>query len=119
MWYLATGEQLFPRTREENQARADRAQLASMAILLGSPPQTLLAKAGGPALEFFNKDGSARWEVPHETLESKLASALERSIFPTTAEEALAFVGFIRRVLVWEDRKRPSASDLLKDPWIG
>jgi serine/threonine-protein kinase SRPK3 len=57
---------------------ADKNQLVQMVALLGPPPPQLLLPDSGPrALEFFNEDGSAKGEVPNETLESVLALSLE------------------------------------------
>lgn len=90
--------------------------------------QALLTASGPQALEFFNEDGSAKYSdsVPEQTLESRLASMLEvkDGSFPMTVtrapdtDEAKAFVAFIRRVLVWEQDKRPSAAELRGDRWV-
>lgn len=50
-----------------------------MVALLGPSPEALLADSGPRALEFFNEDGSAKGDVPNETLESVLASSLEHA----------------------------------------
>ena len=47
-----------------------------MVALLGPPPGKLLADSGPRALEFFNEEGSAKGDVPNETLELLLASSL-------------------------------------------
>lgn len=89
-----------------------------MVALLGPPPEALLADSGPRALEFFNEDGSVKVNVPNETLESVLAASLERTKQTMTAEESKVFLAFIRRSLTWTEEKRPSASELLNDPWI-
>ena len=89
-----------------------------MVALLGPPPEELLADSGPRALEFFNKDGSFKGEVPNATLESVLASSLEQADKAMTVEETKVFLAFIRRTLTWEAGKRASTSELLTDPWI-
>jgi len=69
--------------------------------LLGPTPPRLLADSGPRALEIFNEDGSAKGEVSNETLESVLASSLERVGQTMTAEESKAFLAFIRKTLTW------------------
>jgi hypothetical protein len=49
-----------------------------MVALLGPHPPQLLADSGPLGLAFFNEDVSAEGEVLNETLESVLASSLER-----------------------------------------
>jgi len=89
-----------------------------MVALLGPSPEALLADSGPRALEFFNEDGSAKGDVPNETLESVLASSLEHAKKTVTVEESEVFLSFIRRTLTWTAGKRASASELLNDPWI-
>ncbi|KAG6827137.1 hypothetical protein H0H92_013055 [Tricholoma furcatifolium] len=97
---------------------ADRDQLARMASLLGQPPQELLLAPGPAALEFFNEDRSAKGNASNETLESAFASCLARVNKTMSPEESKAFLAFIKRTLTWMPDKRPSASELLKDPWL-
>ncbi|KAF8891447.1 kinase-like domain-containing protein [Gymnopilus junonius] len=114
IWNLLLGENLFPRTWAYT---ADKDQLARMVALLGPPPSSFL-DVGPRALEFFNQDGSPKGEVPSETLESLLASSLERTKKTMTAEESAAFLAFLRRALTWTPEGRVSAEELLWDPWI-
>ena len=81
-----------------------------MVALLGPPPKVLLADSGPRALEIFNEDGSAKGDVPDETLESVLASSLEHAKATMTAEESEAFLAFIRRTLTRTEERRASAS---------
>ena len=89
-----------------------------MVALLGSPPPQLLDDSGSRALEFFNEDGSPKGEVPNETLESILASSLERVGRVMTAWESKAFLAFIRRTLTWTEEGRATASELIDHPWL-
>lgn len=109
---------LFSRKGAPDEETADKNQLARMVALLGPPPKALLADSGPRALEFINEDGSAKGDVPNETLELVLASSLEHGKETMTVEESEAFLAFIRRTLTWTEEKRASASELLDDPWI-
>ena len=112
------GRHLFSRKGAPDEMMADKNQLARMVALLGPPPEELLADSGPRALEFFNEDGSAKGEVPNETLESVLTSSLEQADKTMTVEESKVFLTFIRRTLTWAAGNRASASELLIDPWI-
>lgn len=92
-----------------------------MVALLGAPPKDLLdmyQTVLPDAPNYFNEDGSPIAVVPEQTLESRLASALEGKMFVMTLKQQEAFVAFLRRVLVWHLKRRPSALVLLQDPWI-
>jgi hypothetical protein len=70
-------------------------------------------RSSGPrALKNFSEDGFAKADVPNETLESVLASSLERTKKTMTVEESEAFLAFMSRTLTWTDEKRASASEL-------
>ena len=113
------GRHLFSRQDAPDELTADKNQLARMVALLGPPPPQLLDDSGPRALEFFNEDGSPKGEAPNETLESVLASSLERVTKQTmTAEESKTFLAFLRRTLTWTEEERPTASELINDPWL-
>lgn len=111
-------QQLFSRKVAHDKETADKNQFARMVALLGPPPEALLAESGPRALKNFNEDGSAKADAPNETLESVLASSLERAQKTMTVEESEAFLAFMRRTLTWTGKKRVSASELLANPWI-
>ncbi len=77
-----------------------------MITLLGPPPPQLLTDSGSRALVFFNEDGTAKGEVQNKTLESVLASSLERDGQTMTVEESEAFLAFIRKTFAWTEGKR-------------
>jgi len=87
--------------------------LAQMVALLGPPPPELLADAGPRALEFFNRDGSSKGQIPGYTLESLLEANLERVGGTMSEEEKEAFLYFMRRTLTWRAEERASATELL------
>ncbi|KAG6894571.1 hypothetical protein C0992_005552 [Termitomyces sp. T32_za158] len=112
IWNSIFPTQLFSRTNNLDE------QLARMAALLGPPPQQLLDDSGSRALEFFDEDGSPKGGVPHETLESSLASCLEKVGQTMTAKESEMFLAFIRRTVTWTQETRATASELLDDPCL-
>ena len=90
-----------------------------MVALLGPPPPQLLDDSGPRVLELFNEDRSPKGEVPNETLESVLASSLERIERTMTADEPEAFLAFLRRTLTWTEEERATASESINDdPWL-
>jgi serine/threonine-protein kinase SRPK3 len=92
------GRPLFSR---RGATAADRNQLARMVALLGPPPSRLLADSGPRVLVFFNEDRSTKGEILNESLESVVASRLERVGRTMTTEESEAFLSFIRKTLTW------------------
>src|SRR5437879_13757033 len=111
------GRHLFSRRDAPDELTADKNQLARMVALLGPPPPQLLEDSGPRALENFNEDRSPKGEAPNETLELVLSSSLERVKQTMTAEESRAFLAFLRRTLAWRAEERPTASELINDPW--
>lgn len=112
----------FPRLKRESatkQLRRDRSHLTLMSIFLGPPPQALLTSSANAALEFFNEDGPPKHKikVPLDELAARLnvMVCLPMTLSPDDARE---FVTFVRRVLVWDQDKRPSAAKLKEDPWV-
>ena len=112
------GRPLFSRRGAPDELAADRNQLARMVALLGPPPPQLQADSGPRALVFFNEDRSTKGEILNESLESVLASCLERVGQTMTTEESEAFLAFVRKTLTWTQEKRASASELINDPWL-
>lgn len=86
---------LFSRRRAPEELAADKNQLARIVALLGPPPQ-LLSDSSSRAIVFFNKEGSAKAEVPNETVETVLVLPLERVGRTMTASESEAFLALIR-----------------------
>lgn len=106
-----------------------------MISLLGPPPLDILPR-GGSTSRFFEKDGTA---FPHGLPLLVIRETLTNSPTPGTfkfpdllsdvtleseeenleGEEKDEFLAFIRKTLQWRPEDRASASDLLKDPWLG
>ncbi|KAF8885077.1 hypothetical protein CPB84DRAFT_1788659 [Gymnopilus junonius] len=110
------GRHFFSRKGVPIERTTEKNQLARRVALLGPPPEALLADSGPRVLEFFNEYGSAKGDVPNETLELVLASSLEHAKKAMTVQELETFLAFLRRTLTEENKA--SASELLKDPWI-
>ncbi|KAH0578851.1 hypothetical protein H2248_003043 [Termitomyces sp. 'cryptogamus'] len=121
IWNLMFSNHLFPRDNSRptnDKPTVDKDQLAWMIALLGPPPRQLIDEADSHVLEFFNEDGSPKVEIPNETLESFLASSLDRVGKTMTPQESEIFLAFIRRTVTWTQATRASASELLHDPWV-
>ena len=108
--------------------------MARMISLLGPPPQEMLGQSHISkeyfdkhgrhfslvlpqflrfgALAYCSRTGSLRkgYKIVETSLEAE-ATALE-------GDEKNGFLGFLRRCLQWEAGKRPSARELLNDPWF-
>ncbi|OHF00685.1 protein kinase domain-containing protein [Colletotrichum orchidophilum] len=109
-WDLLEGKTLFS-ARKEDGSFSDGAHFAELIAVLGPPPLKLLNRHRNRALEYWDAQGN--WgnflPIPRgktlETLETKL-------------ENNLKFLQFIRRALTWDPNARPTARQLLQDPWL-
>ena len=112
----------LPKDRTAPSHIRDANHLARISTLLGPPPSSLLTSSSPRALEFFNPDGSLQGQTsvsePNDTLESVLASALERAGKTMGAEESRAFLAFLRHALTWCEDERASAGELVRDRWL-
>jgi serine/threonine protein kinase len=50
----------------------------------------------------------------HEIVET----SLEAELMALEGEDKAEFLRFLRRMLQWDEDHRPSAQELLKDPWL-
>ncbi|KAK4233626.1 Serine/threonine-protein kinase [Achaetomium macrosporum] len=114
LWTLVEGSNLFT-DNKSGRWKSALPHMARMISLLGPPPEGLLAdwRISTPVIKrFFDKDG--RFKKGHLVVETSLeaeATALE-------GEAKADFLRFLRRFLEWDQDKRPSAQELLKDPWL-
>ncbi|CEJ89716.1 hypothetical protein VHEMI05541 [[Torrubiella] hemipterigena] len=77
----------------------------------GPPPQELLNRHRARALEYWDEAGNWGDFVPippEKTLEAA----------ETKLQHKAEFLGFMRRALTWDPAKRPTAKQLLQDPWL-
>ncbi|KAJ3772497.1 putative CDK4/6 [Lentinula raphanica] len=110
IWHLIFGEQLFKPLEDalDETEEQYKHQLAQMVSLIGPPPSQLLNRMDFPISESFNENG----------LELLLQSSLRKVEAEMSAEEATAFLGFIRKTLRWTAEERATAIQLVRDPWV-
>ncbi|KAF5024849.1 hypothetical protein F66182_3088 [Fusarium sp. NRRL 66182] len=109
-WDLLGSKRLFTAKDEDGQVY-DAAHLAEMIATLGPPPPEFLKRNPETTAEFWDDQGN--WldlaPIPNnrslEELETKL-------------EDSSGFIAFLRRVLTWTPEDRPTARELLQDPWV-
>ncbi|CRK24302.1 hypothetical protein BN1723_013245 [Verticillium longisporum] len=109
-WNLLQGRTLFT-ARKQDGSLSDGAHFAELIAALGPPPQALLDRHRSRALEYWDKDGVWGEFVPipkEKTLEAAEAKLKGNA----------KFMRFIRRALTWDPEARPTAKELLQDPWL-
>ncbi|KAM3475592.1 hypothetical protein MY8738_007318 [Beauveria namnaoensis] len=109
-WDLLGPKNLFTAEDEEGEMY-DAAHLAEFVAAIGPPPLSFLKRSPERAADFWDEQGKWLGLAPipeHRTLE-RLEKRLENSS---------RFISFLRRVLTWEPEKRPTARELLQDPWL-
>ncbi|KND91668.1 Serine/threonine-protein kinase SRPK [Tolypocladium ophioglossoides CBS 100239] len=103
-WDLLEGRTLFS-ARKEDGNFSDGAHLAELIAALGPPLQGFSI---GIAIE-RSRNWSEFVPIPKErTLEAA----------ETKLEDNTKFLQFIRRALTWDPDSRPTARELLQDPWL-
>ncbi|RAH58553.1 CDK4/6 [Aspergillus piperis CBS 112811] len=90
---------------------SDAHHLAEMVAIMGLPPKDMVQNSGY-ATTFFDAEGNWKGavDIPAISLE-KLEGNLQ-------GESQQLFLRFIRETLKWNPDERPSARDLLDDPWL-
>ncbi|KAI1820822.1 kinase-like domain-containing protein [Xylaria intraflava] len=109
-WDLLEGRTLFS-ARKEDGSLSDGAHFSELIAALGPPPAELLARNRRRALEYWTEDG--KWG---EFVPIPIEKTLEAS--ETKLKDKSKFLQFIRRALAWDPSKRPTAKELLRDPWL-
>lgn len=90
---------------------SDGVHFAELIAALGPPPPELLRRNPVKAADYWDADG--KWiefvPIPKErTLDSQ----------EDKLEDKTLFLNFIRRALTWDPEQRPTARELLQDPWL-
>ncbi|KAF4974630.1 hypothetical protein FZEAL_8489 [Fusarium zealandicum] len=109
-WDLLEGRTLFS-ARKQDGSISDGAHFAELIAALGPPPPGLLNRHRNRALEYWDEQGN--WgefvPIPRE----KTLAAVETKLADNTK-----FLQFMRRALTWDPAARPTAKELLQDPWL-
>ncbi|KAK9384674.1 kinase-like domain-containing protein [Lipomyces mesembrius] len=110
VWDLFESRHLFT-AEDGNGQNSNVHHLAEMVALLGPPPTEFLQRSDY-ASEFFDDDGN--WEggieIPPMSLED-----FEKNLHGSSK---VPFLQFMRKMLQWAPEARPSAKELLSDPWL-
>lgn len=89
----------------------DGAHIAELVSLLGPPPPAFLAKC---PLSWVFWDEAGNWKntvpLPDRSLEG-LAADIQ-------GEDVEGFLRWLRLALRWDPQERPTALELLMDPWL-
>jgi serine/threonine-protein kinase SRPK3 len=109
---LVSGRDIFS-AKDSRGAYGVARHLEEIAALCGPFPKSLL-KRGNLALvtEVFDEEGNVKVK------ELDKAVGLEKRVESLDGEEGKKFVAFIRRLLVLDPERRPSAKELLDDEWL-
>ncbi|KAK6365862.1 hypothetical protein LTR64_008698 [Lithohypha guttulata] len=113
IWDLLEGRSLFGASDPETNTYSAGLHLDEMISLFGPPPKQLLLR-GGSATSYFTSDGNP---VNRETQEAR-GTGLESTITTLFGEDKELFLDFVTRMLQWLPENRPTARELLKDPWL-
>ncbi|KAI8712043.1 Protein kinase domain-containing protein [Fusarium sp. LHS14.1] len=110
-WDLLEGRTLFG-ARKEDGSFSDCVHLSELIAALGPPPPAeFLNRNQERALEYWNKD--YMWDEFVPIPKEKTLDAAE-----TKLEDKTKFLAFMRRALAWDPNDRPTAKELLQDPWL-
>ncbi|RMD43946.1 hypothetical protein DV735_g1232, partial [Chaetothyriales sp. CBS 134920] len=109
---LAGPNRLFT-AKDEDGDMYDAAHLAELIATLGPPPLEFIRRNPVRHAEFWDEKGN--WLdmapiPPNRTLEELLETR--------RLKDPSRFIAFLRRVLTWDPEQRPTAAELLQDPWF-
>lgn len=91
--------------------------LAELVAVLGPPPLELLRRSL-VAEEFFDIDSDGNGDGASKASTSIPSRSLEDSEKRLEGQSKALFLQFIRKMLQWEPEKRPTAAELLENPWL-
>jgi serine/threonine-protein kinase SRPK3 len=97
--------------RKEDSNLSDGVHLSEFIAALGPPPADFLAQNRERALEYWDDNGAWGEFVPIPT--ERALDAAESKLQDNTK-----FLQFMRGALAWDPSKRPTARELLHDPWL-
>ncbi|KAF5710779.1 CMGC SRPK kinase [Fusarium globosum] len=109
-WDLLGPKRLFT-AKDEDGDMYDAAHLAELIATLGPPPQEFLQRNVERAADFWDEQG--KWLGLAPIPKGRSLEELE-----TRLEDSTGFIAFLRRVLTWMPEDRPTAKELLRDPWV-
>ncbi|KAF5648471.1 CMGC SRPK kinase [Fusarium tjaetaba] len=110
VWDLLGPKRLFT-AKDEDGDMYDAAHLAELIATLGPPPQEFLQRNVARAADFWDEQG--KWLGLAPIPKNRSLEELE-----TRLKDSTGFIAFLRRVLTWMPEDRPTAKELLQDPWL-
>ncbi|KAF4953104.1 hypothetical protein FGADI_6254 [Fusarium gaditjirri] len=109
-WDLLGPNRLFT-AKDEDGDMYDAAHLAELIATLGPPPREFLQRNSERAADFWDDQG--KWLGLAPIPKNHSLEELE-----TRLDDSTGFIAFLRRVLTWIPEDRPTAKELLQDPWL-
>ncbi|EEP75786.1 predicted protein [Uncinocarpus reesii 1704] len=109
-WDLAVGRTLF-KARNEERLLDDSIHLAEMIAIMGPPPKEFLER-GKMGRFWWDENGNWRGASPIPDV------SLEKLSEKMYGGEREGFLAFLRRILRWLPEERPTAEELVFDPWL-
>ncbi|QGI63646.1 hypothetical protein CEK26_007597 [Fusarium fujikuroi] len=109
-WDLLGPKRLFT-AKDEDGDMYDAAHLAELIATLGPPPQEFLQRNVERTADFWDEQG--KWLRLAPIPKGRSPEELE-----TRLEDSTGLTAFLRRVLTWMPENRPTAKELLRDPWV-
>ncbi|KAH6910765.1 kinase-like domain-containing protein [Coprinopsis sp. MPI-PUGE-AT-0042] len=116
LWDVSRSGNLFQTLNTEGIEDAAH-HVADMIALIGPPPLEFVQRARDShpksrAFTWFDEQGEWKGpaEIPTHTLEA-IVPEIHR-------DEKDLFLSFVRRILKWLPEERPTAQELLQDPWL-
>ncbi|KAF5540723.1 CMGC SRPK kinase [Fusarium mexicanum] len=109
-WDLLGPNRLFT-AKDEDGDMYDAAHLAELIATLGPPPQEFLQRNVERVADFWDEQG--KWLGLAPIPKNRSLEELE-----TRLKDSTGFIAFLRRVLTWMPEDRPTAKELLQDPWL-
>ncbi|EGD97359.1 CMGC protein kinase [Trichophyton tonsurans CBS 112818] len=110
-WDLLGCQRLFTARDEEDGQAYDAVHFAEMIAALGPPPAEFLAKNPERRADFWGEKGE--WLELAPIPEGRTLESVENQL-----ENNEKFLKFIRRALTWLPEARPTAKELMQDPWL-
>ncbi|KAG8157485.1 hypothetical protein KVR01_012527 [Diaporthe batatas] len=109
VWDLFEGGRLFRAVRDGH--LNDEQHLAEMVSLMGRPPREFLDRST-KCRQFWDCEGNwiAATPIPEQTLEGR-----EKKL---EGEDKDLLLAFVRKILRWDPKERPSAEELFEDEFL-
>ncbi|ODH13935.1 CMGC/SRPK protein kinase [Paracoccidioides brasiliensis] len=109
-WDLVAGRTLF-QARNDQRLLDDTLHLAEMVAIMGPPPREFLERCETSSI-WWDKNGQWRGFAPIPDI------SLERLADDLEGDTKKGFLEFLQRILCWMPEQRPTAEELVFDPWL-